>query len=80
MTVDFLPDLVGDSGGTVYRTRDAASAESAAIAFLDELRAQYTIGYSPKRALDGKYRRLKVETANSAFVVRHREGYLARPH
>jgi Ca-activated chloride channel family protein len=79
MTVDFLPDLVGDSGGTVYRARDAANAELAATTFLDDLRAQYTIGYAPKRPPDGRYRTLKVEPANAAFVVRYREGYLAAP-
>lgn len=79
MTVDFLPDLVGDSGGTVYRARDAAGAELAARTFLEELRAQYTIGYAPQRAPDGRYRTLKVELANPGFVVRHREGYLALP-
>jgi Ca-activated chloride channel homolog len=79
MTVDFLPDLVGDSGGTIYRARDIATAQAAAVAFLDELRAQYTIGYAPKKAADGKYRQLRVETTNTAYVVRHREGYLAQP-
>jgi Ca-activated chloride channel family protein len=79
MTVDFLPDLVGDSGGTVYRARDAAGAELAAGTFLDELRTQYTVGYAPKRAPDGRYRTLKVETTNPSFVVRYRGGYLAAP-
>jgi VWFA-related protein len=79
MTVDFLPDLVGDSGGTVYRARDAATADAAAMAFLEELGAQYTIGYAPKRAPDGKYRQLKIEVANPTIVVRHRGGYLAAP-
>jgi VWFA-related protein len=79
MTVDFLPDLVGDSGGTVYRSRDAASAGLAARTFLEELRTQYTIGYAPKRAPDGRYRTLKVEATDPAFVLRFREGYLATP-
>jgi Ca-activated chloride channel family protein len=80
MTVDYLPDIVGDSGGTVFRARDAESAAAAAHAFVDELRAQYTIGYVPKRRPDGRYRQVKVETTNPAFVVRHRGGYLAAPH
>jgi hypothetical protein len=79
MTVDFLPDLVGDSGGTVYRTRDPVSAELAARTFLEDLRTQYTIGFAPKRAPDGRYRTLKVETTNPASVLRYREGYLAAP-
>ena len=77
--VDFLPDLVGDSGGTVFRARDAATAEIAARALLQELRAQYTLGYAPKKPLDGQYRSIKVEALNPSLVVRHRAGYLARP-
>jgi VWFA-related protein len=79
MTVDYLPDIVGDSGGTVFRARDPQSAEAAAHAFLDDLHAQYTLGYTPKRKPDGRYRQLKVESTNSTHVVRHRGGYLAVP-
>ena len=78
--VDFLPDLVGDSGGTVFAARDADTAETAAQALLEELRSQYTLGYAPKKALDGRYRQIKVEAINPRLVVRHREGYLAQPH
>jgi VWFA-related protein len=74
---DFLPDLVGNSGGTVYRVRSAEGGEAAARAFLEELRSQYTLGYVPKRAADGKYRTVKVESTNRNLVVRHRAGYLA---
>jgi VWFA-related protein len=77
--VDFLPDLVGDSGGAVFTARDADSAERAAMALLEELRSQYTLGYAPMKPLDGKYRQLKVEATNPRLVVRHREGYLAQP-
>lgn len=79
MTVDYLPEIVGDSGGTVFRAVDPESAEAAARAFIDELHAQYTIGYSPKRRPDGRYRQLKVETTNPAHVLRYRGGYLATP-
>jgi VWFA-related protein len=74
---DFLPDLVGDSGGTVYRIRTPEAGESAARAFLEELRSQYTLGYVPKRPPDGKYRTLRVESTNRNIVLRHRAGYLA---
>jgi Ca-activated chloride channel homolog len=74
---DFLPELVGNSGGTVYEVRSAEAGEAAARAFLEELRSQYTLGYVPKRAADGKYRTLKVESTNRNLVLRHRAGYLA---
>jgi Ca-activated chloride channel family protein len=74
---DFLPDLVGDSGGMVYSVRSAEAGESAALTFLAELRSQFTLGYAPKKPLDGTYRRLKVETTSKGLAVRHRGGYLA---
>jgi VWFA-related protein len=74
---DFLPDLVGDSGGTVYHIRTPEGGEAAARALLEELRSQYTLGYVPKRPADGRYRVIKVESTNRNIVVRHRAGYLA---
>jgi Ca-activated chloride channel homolog len=76
---DFLPALVGDSGGTIYQVRSPEAGEAAALALVEELRSQYTLGYVPKRPLDGTYRRLTVETANHRLSVRHRSGFLARP-
>jgi VWFA-related protein len=77
---NFLPRLVGDSGGIIQRVRTAEEAEAAAVALLEELRSQYTLGYAPKRALDGTYRSLKVDVADQNLTVRHRAGYLATPH
>jgi VWFA-related protein len=77
---NFLPQIVGDSGGTVHRVRSAEDSEASARALLEELRSQYTIGFEPKRALDGKYRKLKVEAVEKGLTVRHRAGYLATKH
>jgi VWFA-related protein len=74
---NFLPDIVGDSGGTVYEVRSPEGGETAARALLEELRSQYTLGYVPKRAFDGRFRQLKVETTARGYTVRHRAGYLA---
>jgi Ca-activated chloride channel family protein len=76
---DLLPDLVGDSGGTVYRIRTPEAGETAARALVEELRSQYTLGYVPKRPADGTYRSLTVESTNRNIVLRHRAGYLAAP-
>jgi VWFA-related protein len=76
---NFLPQVIGDSGGIVQRVSSAEEAEAAAQALLRELRSQYTLGYVPKRALDGKYRAIKVETVDRNLTVRHRAGYLATP-
>ena len=74
---DFLPELVGDSGGTVLTVRSPEAGESAALGLIEELRSQYQLGYVPKQPFDGKYRQLKVETTRAGLTVRHRGGYLA---
>ena len=56
---------------------DGENAASLASSFVDDLRLQYTIGYTPAKALDGKYRRVKVEVKKRGFKIRHRGGYLA---
>jgi len=76
---DYLPELVGDSGGVIMEMRTSQTAEDAAWRFLDELDEQYTLGYVPKKPPDGKYRKLKVEARNKDLRVRHRGGYLAMP-
>jgi VWFA-related protein len=77
---NFLPQVVGDSGGMIHRVRTVEEAETAAAALLEELRSQYTLGFSPRRALDGKYRKLRIEAADQNLITRHRAGYLATPH
>lgn len=77
---NFLPQVVGDSGGTIVRARTPEEAETAALALLEELRSQYTLGFTSKRPPDGKYRALKVEAVDVNLSVRHRAGYLAVPH
>src|SRR4029453_7993770 len=74
---DFLPELVGDSGGTVFTVRSPEGGEAGGLALIEELRSQYTLGYVPKRPLDGKYRQLRVESTRAGLSVRHRGRYLA---
>ena len=77
--VNILPLMVEGSGGTVYQVRLNVDPAPVARAFVDDLRLQFTLGYSPVKPLDGKYRRVKVEMKKRGFKVRHRGGYLALP-
>jgi Ca-activated chloride channel family protein len=79
VNLDILPRLIGDSGGFEYRVRSGMDAANLARAFVDDLRFQYTLGYTPLKAFDGKYRRVKIEVTKRGFRVRHRGGYLALP-
>lgn len=77
--LEVLPRLIGDSGGFEYRVQAGSDPAVVARAFVDDLRFQYTLGYSPLKPLDGKYRRVKVEVKKRGFKIRHRGGYLALP-
>ena len=74
-----LPDLVRDSGGIVMPVLTTADGVAAAASLLNELRSQYTIGYVPSRPLDGKYRKITLNTTRRGIRVRHRGGSLAAP-
>lgn len=77
--VNFLPQIVGDSGGMTHRIRTPEEGETAALALLEEWRSQYTLGFTSTRPPDGKYRSLKVEAVDRNLTVRYRAGYLAAP-
>lgn len=77
MQVDHLDTLVGDSGGAVTRMLTMNEAAMAARNLVAELHNQYWVGYTPKKAFDGTYRKIKIEVNRKGLYVRHRAGYLA---
>ena len=73
-----LQKFAEESGGRVfypYKVEDLAES------FVDigtELRSQYFIAYSPTDAqVNGKYRRIQVDTTRKGLTVRTRKGYYA---
>jgi Ca-activated chloride channel family protein len=73
-----LQQIAEISGGQVFSP--AASRDLAAIfqKLLDELKAQYVLGYVPANAVrDGHFRKLKVQVKRDGLRVRHRAGYFA---
>ncbi|HWI19517.1 MAG TPA: VWA domain-containing protein [Vicinamibacterales bacterium] len=79
MQADNLDQLVGDSGGMVTRVLSMPEATMAARNLIAELHNQYLVSFTPKKPLDGKYRKLKIEVNRKGTYVRHRGGYLAVP-
>lgn len=79
MQADNLDVLVGDSGGAVTRILSMPEATMAARNLVMELQNQYEVSFTPKKALDGKYRKLKIELNRKGHYVRYRSGYLAMP-
>jgi VWFA-related protein len=75
---DVAKKLSDETGG---RTIEVSSEKRLTEAFdqiSEELRSQYTLGYYPTNAAkDGRFRRVKVETANRDYRVLTRKGYYA---
>lgn len=76
--VPSLEKLANPTGGGVAVARTLSELQLLAQRLTDELRQQYTLGFTPLKASDGKYRRLKVVAKNPAHTVRTRAGYLAK--
>ncbi len=71
------------TGGEAFLPRTHTEIAEACRKIASDVRAQYTIGYSPSnRNLDGRYRKIQVTAVDRAGMhlsVRTRQGYLASP-
>lgn len=71
-----LDELATLTGGRVFQPRSFRDLDGIYRQILDELAAQYVIGYvSDNPGRDGRFRRLKVQVKRRGLVVRHRSGY-----
>jgi VWFA-related protein len=70
--------LTDETGGRMIVVRNEKNLEQAFDEISEELRSQYTIGYSPSnKAHDGAYRKIRVEMKNKDYSVLTRRGYYA---
>jgi len=70
--------LADETGGRVLNANNDKKLMQAFDEISEELRSQYTLGYYPSNsALDGKFRKIHVETANHDLKVLTRKGYYA---
>jgi VWFA-related protein len=70
--------LAEETGGRVLNASSEKKLMEAFDEISAELRSQYTLGYYPTNsARDGKFRKIKVETANHDLKVLARKGYYA---
>ena len=73
-----LEQMAELTGGAVYTPRSSKDLSGIYTRILQELQAQYVLGYvSDDPTRDGKFRRLKVDVAAKGLRVRHRSGYFA---
>ena len=72
-----LSQLAEISGGSVFVPSASKDLAGVYAAILDELKAQYVLGYvSDNPRADGRFRRLRVDVRRKALRVRHRQGYV----
>jgi VWFA-related protein len=70
--------LSEETGGRVISVSSEKKLAQAFDEISEELRSQYMLGYYPtNNARDGKFRKIKVETANHDLKVLARKGYYA---
>jgi VWFA-related protein len=68
--------LAAETGGGFFEVTPGNPIDKIYAQIEDELRNQYSIGYTPDRlAKNGKYRRLKLTAVQKGLVVRTRDGY-----
>ena len=68
--------LTDETGGRMIIVRSEKNLEQAFDQISEELRSQYTVGYTPtNKKHDGSYRKIKVETKNKDYSVLTRRGY-----
>ena len=74
-----LEELAGLTGGQVFTPRSSRDLASIFDRILEDLAAQFVIGYvSDNPARDGKFRKIKVTSKRPGLTVRHRQGYTPR--
>ena len=70
--------LTDDTGGRMIIVRSERNLEQAFDQISEELRSQYTIGYTPtNKKHDGSYRKIRVEMKNKDYSALTRRGYYA---
>jgi len=70
--------LTDETGGRTIVVRSEKNLEQAFDQISEELRSQYTVGYTPtNKAHDGSYRKVKVELKNKEYSALTRRGYYA---
>ncbi|HET9943421.1 MAG TPA: VWA domain-containing protein [Terriglobia bacterium] len=75
---DVIKKMVEETGGKAYFPLKLDDLASDFQKIGEELRSQYVISYAPvNQALDGTYRKVRVELVNKKHTVRTRLGYFA---
>jgi VWFA-related protein len=73
-----LRKMSEDTGGKLFRVDNKHPLDSIFDQIQDEMRSQYTLGYSPTNARkDGTFRKIEIKMLNKDLKVQARKGYYA---
>lgn len=73
-----LKRMSEETGGRVFRVSRREPLEAIFAEIQEEMRSQYSIGYTPSNpAKDGSFRRLEIQTRQKGLKVQARKGYYA---
>ena len=72
-----LERMARETGGTSYEVTKNRSIEMIYSQIEDELRNQYSIGYTPSQ-VDGRYHKIRLVTKDNHLIVATRDGYFAK--
>ena len=73
-----LGKLAEQTGGRVFRVNQQHPLDEVFKALQNELRSQYSIGFTPNNtAKDGRFRKLEIKTTRKDVKVQARKGYYA---
>jgi VWFA-related protein len=72
-----LERMARETGGTSYEVTKTRSIEVIYSQIEDELRNQYSVGYTPSQ-VDGRYHKIRLVTKDHHLIVATRDGYFAK--
>jgi len=73
-----LERMARETGGASYEVTKSQTIAEIFSQIEDALRNQYSIGFTPRSADDGKYHKIKLTTRDRHLVVNSRDGYYAQ--
>jgi VWFA-related protein len=73
-----LQRISRETGGSFFEVSKKMSIDDIYDRIQEELRNQYSIGYTSDRQEAGGYRAIRVTTRQSGYTVQAREGYYPR--
>ena len=77
----YLKQMSDETGGRVFRVDRGHTLEDAFRQLQEEMRSQYSIGWTPTNdRKDGSYRKIDVRVADKNLKVQARKGYYAMPN